>query len=169
MNSNYEYNKKEGHNLKHGFCKKNNVSKFYKCWQKIKERCSSKYCKEYKYYGKIGIIYDVRWNKFENFYNDMWYKYTKCILCNHIENPSIERENVNGDYNRENCTFISRNKQQENRRNVRWFRAISPEGKIYITRNQSKFAKNHNLSKQGVNNCLCGKVKTHKKWRFINI
>ncbi len=48
----------------HGMSK----TKFYDIWCSIKDRCNCKNSGAYKYYGKYGVIYSKRWEKFENFY-----------------------------------------------------------------------------------------------------
>ena len=144
-------------------------SKLYKIWHNLRNRCDNKNdTYHYNNYGGRGIIYDFKWNKYENFKNDMWYKYTRAILCQgiNIKNITIERINVNGNYNKNNCIFIPMNKQQENRRNVKIFRAISPKNKIYIEKNSAKFARNHSLTASHIRECLRGEIIHHKQWNF---
>lgn len=146
-------------------------SKLYKIWDGMKKRCNDK---NNKNYGKRNITYDSTWDNYKNFKKDMWYFFTKAILCDkiNINDITIERKDVNGNYCKENCTFIPMNKQQENRTTVRMFRATSPEGKIYITRNAAKFAKNFfedvNQRHQ-INKCLRGERKYYQWWSFERI
>jgi hypothetical protein len=98
---------------KHGM----RYTKFYKHWEGMKSRCNNLNCKSYKNYGGRGIIYDSKWKKFENFKEDMYFKYVyykKIYGENHL---SLEREDVNGNYNFKNCIFIPLKDQAKNRRN----------------------------------------------------
>ena len=56
---------------KHGESK----TRFYNIWAGIKQRCKNIRCKYYKYYGGRGIIYDLRWENYEKFKEDMYFKY----------------------------------------------------------------------------------------------
>lgn len=101
--------------------KKHNLinTKFYTSWKHMKERCNNPNCKGYKYWGGRGIKYDPRWDNFLIFKKDMYMKYLYAIKQQHIKNPSIERKDVNGDYNSNNCIFIPKNEQSKNRRNTK--------------------------------------------------
>jgi len=105
-------------NLKHGFSKN---SKFYKVWKGLRQRCNNKNGPNYKYYGARGITYDPRWENFEEFKKDMYlrYKLAEIKYKNYITNNnplSIERRNVNGNYTKDNCSWILRSEQPKNRR-----------------------------------------------------
>lgn len=152
--------------LKHGFSKRKNEHPLYIIWWGIKYRCNNKNCKQYKDYGGRGIIYDPRWNEFINFYYDMKFKYLYAIKQQKIKKPSIERKNVNGNYYKENCTFISKSEQGKNRRNNKYFKAISSDGKIYFSKNQMEFARQYDLNFSHINSILHNKRNQHKGWRF---
>jgi hypothetical protein len=146
------------HNMTH--------TKFYKIWQGIKERCDNISNPTYKYYGNRGIIYDSRWKDFLKFKEDMYFKYIYAKKKYGEKCLSIERIDVNGNYCFNNCIFIPSKEQNKNTRRNRWFEAISPEGKIYIEKNQSKFAREHKLYLSGINKVLQKEMKTHKNWKF---
>lgn len=90
-----------------------NLSKtrLYRIYLKMKERCYNPKNKAYKNYGGRGISICKEWlNDFEKFYN--WANtngYTPAL--------SIERKNVNGNYEPQNCTWIRKSDQSKNRRN----------------------------------------------------
>lgn len=89
-------------------------TKSYSVWEGIKTRCYNKNSKSYKNYGGRGIKVCDRWlNSFENFYTDMG---------DVPKNMTIERVNNDGDYCPENCTWVSIQDQQRNRRakGYRW-------------------------------------------------
>ncbi len=72
------------------------------------ERCYNEKNTAYKYYGGRGIKVCDRWaESFENFLYDMG---------DAQEGYSIERENVNGNYEKQNCKWIPKNDQAKNTR-----------------------------------------------------
>lgn len=92
-------------------------TRFYSIWSGIKLRCDKETCSNYNNYGGRGITYDPRWEKFENFRDDMYDSY-----CKHAEeygenNTSIDRIDVNGNYCKENCRWSTYHEQLINRRN----------------------------------------------------
>lgn len=97
---------------KHGHATQNNHSKTYKAWASVISRCENPNNKAYCNYGGRGIKVCDRWKKsFENFLADMG----ESPSTNH----SIDRINVNGDYEPENCRWIPIAEQSRNqRRNV---------------------------------------------------
>jgi len=77
----------------------------------MNQRCSNPNATGYRYYGGRGITVCERWRTFEPFLADMG------------EQPamrmSIDRIDVNGNYEPSNCRWLSMTKQQLNRRNNR--------------------------------------------------
>jgi hypothetical protein len=89
----------------HGLTKSNE----YQVWAGMKSRCSD--LNNSKYGGR-GIKVCERWiNSFENFLNDMGFRPSK--------NHSIERIDVNGDYEPSNCKWATVEEQSWNKRNTR--------------------------------------------------
>jgi hypothetical protein len=89
-------------NYKHGEAH----TDFYNVWSSMKQRCNLKRAKAYKDYGGRGINVCEEWNDFINFYNDMYPTYKKGL--------TIERIDVNGNYCKENCTWIKFEDQASN-------------------------------------------------------
>lgn len=139
-------------------------TKFYNIWVSLRKRCGNK---SNLNYGGRGITYDSRWINYNNFKKDMYFKYlyAKRQLYK-TDNLSIERRDVNKNYCFDNCEFIPLNFQQGNTRKIKWFRAISPKGKIYIYKNAAKFARLHKLNANRVRECLREECNYHKKWKF---
>jgi len=96
-------------NKTHGLSK----TKLYSCWTGMKSRCFREKDKEYKNYGGRGIVVCEDWiHNFENFYN--W-----AINNGYKEDLSIDRIDVNGNYEPSNCRWISMAEQSYNKRNTR--------------------------------------------------
>lgn len=149
---------------KHGMSK---TSDFYTIWEGIKQRCKNSKAISYHNYGGRGITYDPKWETFQGFYDDMYWSYIVIKKSKQFR-PSIERIDVNGNYTKSNCTWIPRSDQNKNKRNMRYFKAISPECKTYLHYNQYEFGKIHNLDCRRINDCLLGKRKNiYKGWFFI--
>ena len=91
---------------KHNHCS-SDWSSTYNSWMHMKQRCLNSKNKNYQDYGGRGISVCERWNIFENFLEDMGEM---------PENGSIERIDVNGNYNKENCKWIDRGLQARNTR-----------------------------------------------------
>lgn len=91
----------------HGHTPVSGWSATYKTWTIMLQRCSNPNHMNYKYYGGRGISVCAHWHKFENFLADMG------------ERPaglSIDRIDVNGNYEPSNCRWVDQKTQVNNRR-----------------------------------------------------
>ena len=83
----------------------------YKIWTFMVQRCTNPRATGFCYYGGRGITVCARWQSFEAFVADMG------------EQPgprwSIDRIDVNGNYEPSNCRWLTMQAQQLNRRNNR--------------------------------------------------
>lgn len=91
-------------NTKHGLTR----TRTYNSWQSMKYRCLNPNSRGYEHYGGRGITICDRWlNSFQNFLEDMG------------ERPlgtSIDRIDVNGNYEPSNCKWSTHKQQNNNRR-----------------------------------------------------
>jgi hypothetical protein len=103
----------------HGFSKsqKKEDKRFYKIWKKIKERCLNPNCDKYEDYGGRDIKVCDRWMKsFENFRDDMYESYLKHVEEFGLEDTSIDRIEVMGNYEPSNCKWATWKEQCSNKR-----------------------------------------------------
>lgn len=83
-------------------------SRLYRIWQGMKSRCYNKHAKKYARYGGRGIQICKEWMDFEVF---MDWAYNN----GYRDNLTIERIDINKDYCPNNCTWITLEKQANNR------------------------------------------------------
>ena len=85
-------------------------AKLYGVWNNMKDRCYNKNSKSYHNYGARGIIVCEEWiNSYENF--STWAK-----ANGYEEGLSIDRINVNGNYEPSNCRWVTIKEQANNTR-----------------------------------------------------
>lgn len=86
-------------------------TRLYNIWSGIKNRCYNKNIDRYRLYGQRGIKMYPEWSSdFMSFYN--W-----AINNNYNDNLSLDRINVNGDYEPNNCRWVTQKEQCNNKRN----------------------------------------------------
>lgn len=87
-------------------------SRLYGIWEGIKSRCFDEHWHIYPYYGGRGITMCDEWrNDFLAFRN--W-----AMSNGYADDLTIERIDVDGDYEPTNCTWIPKSEQPKNRRNL---------------------------------------------------
>ena len=82
-------------------------TKIYQVWRGMKKRCGLESQQNFANYGGRGITVCDRWLSFENFLQDMGHP---------PPGMSIERKDVNGNYEPSNCTWATQEQQNSNRR-----------------------------------------------------
>lgn len=89
-------------NLKHGRVQEG----AYKSWANMRKRCLDPKSIQWKDYGGRGIKIHPSWESFEVFYADMG---------DRPEGMTLDREDTNGDYTKENCKWSTSTEQARNR------------------------------------------------------
>lgn len=91
--------------LRHGLSK----TRIHNIWKSMFDRCFNTNESCYKHYGGRGITVCEEWKLFENFY--------KWAMSNGYQDDlSIDRINVNGNYEPNNCRWATMRQQQNNTR-----------------------------------------------------
>lgn len=96
---------------KHNLCR----TRLYNIFEGMKKRCYNKNFKFYKNYGARGIVICKDWlNDFISFYD--W-----AVKNGYKENLTIDRIDVNGNYDPSNCRWISQKEQSKNTTKNKYF------------------------------------------------
>jgi hypothetical protein len=122
-------------NNKNGVIHGKHNTRLYRIYENMKQRCYNSNNKDYKNYGGRGITVCDEWkNDFMNFYN--W-----AMENDYRDDLTIDRINNNGNYESNNCRWVTVKEQANNRRNNHF---ITYNGK---TQSITKWSNELNLSK----------------------
>lgn len=112
----------------------------YVSWTAMKSRCFSPSSKSYSYYGARGITVCERWMSYESFFEDMGPR---------PEGKTLDRIDVNGNYEPTNCRWAT---DREQKHNLRWSRNVTAFGK---TQTAVEWAEETGLTAD----CIWGRIK----------
>lgn len=114
------------HNFKHGQARPQFRGPTYRSWECMRSRCRNKNNPDFHNYGGRGIEVCHRWDQFANFLADMGER--PCGM-------TLDRVDVDGNYEPGNCRWASNQAQQRNKRNGT---KIPYNGAIYSLRELSE-------------------------------
>ncbi len=105
--------------FRHGYAKRDETNKQrpeYYVWTSMIQRCTNSRSSHFKHYGARGVKVCARWRRFDNFLADMGPR----PVGTHASGSAmftVERKDVNGDYEPSNCIWATTSEQGLNRRN----------------------------------------------------
>lgn len=91
----------------------------YKRWTTMRRRCYDKNFVGYENYGGRGITVCERWLEFQNFYDDMHETFNNHVNEFGEKDTTLDRIDVNGNYEPSNCRWATKSEQSINKRDVR--------------------------------------------------
>lgn len=92
----------------HGHKRRGHTTGLYSSWSHMMQRCFNSKDKDFKNYGARGISVCLEWRIFSGFQKDMIHGWSPGL--------TIERKNVNENYEPSNCIWIENELQSKNRR-----------------------------------------------------
>jgi hypothetical protein len=133
--------------LKKAYCTKQGIDiRVYRAWQAMRRRCA-----DHPDYRNRGIKVCARWYKFANFAADMGPHPGK--------GWSLEREDNDGNYEPDNCSWATKNAQNRNRRmtklTLRQAEDIRQRPRDYGY--QCRLAEEFGVSQPTISNIICDK------------
>lgn len=132
-------------------------TRLYNIYHGMKKRCYNLMSKSYKDYGGRGIKMCDEWlSDFVSFYK--W-----AVANGYKDNLTIERIDVNGNYEPNNCKWVTITEQHKNTRKITPVRIVET-GKVFAS--IADCARHLNGSGGNISNCLNGKLESYKGYHF---
>lgn len=148
-------------NTKHGL----SDTKFHNSWFSMKARCTNPNNEDYHNYGARNIKICKEWLvDFINFKNDMYESYLEHVDRYGEAQTSLDRIDVNKDYCKENCRWATWKIQGENRRSNKNFKATSPSGEVFVSKNKREFSKTCGFCATYISKILKKEMNSYNGW-----
>lgn len=145
-------------------------TQFFRIWHHIKQRCENPNTKKYEDYGGREIKVCERWQTFENFIEDMYESHLEHVKKFGEKNTSIDRIDVNGNYEPSNCRWATSKVQQNNTRLQKPFIATNLEtGEQRYGTSQRLFAEEVGIPPYHISAVLNGRRKSTYGWTFKRV
>lgn len=141
---------------------------FYDRWRAMRTRTTNMNYAHTDRYVERGINSE-EFKYFIDFYDSMYCSFKKLADKIGPENTSLERIDINKNYTKENCKWIDVRDQQKNTSKTIYFEAIYPNGTSIKRNDLTGFCKENNISYSSAVDCICGRAKTAKRFKFKRI
>jgi len=105
-------------------------SPIFRTWANMRQRCYNPNSPQYPNYGGRGISICERWNDFNTFVQDMGPR---------PDGHSIDRIDVDGNYEPSNCRWATNSEQLSNRRPIVYYKRTQTRPMRYITHNRQGY------------------------------
>lgn len=105
-------------------------TRLHNIWLSMRERCNRVHHPHYKDYGGRGITICAEWQDFRSFRD--W-----ALSHGYSDDLQIDRIDYNGDYDPNNCRWVTAKEQQNNKRNNR---RVEYQGNAYTITQLAEFA-----------------------------
>jgi len=159
----------------HKYCNRNKYNHYnglstlhprlFRIWRAIIDRIYNTNDSRYKDYGGRGLKCD--YNDFETFVRELGQSYYEHVEKYGELDTSIDRIDNRYGYIRGNLRWATKKEQVLNRECMkRCFLAFAPTGEVYLSNNQSYFAKTHNINRASISNCLANRQSNTYGWKF---
>lgn len=139
-----------GMNTSHGLAR--SEKKTYKTWKEMRQRCNNPNSDKFKWYGGRGISIEKRWDDFALFFKDMGRR---------PEGKTLDRIDNDGNYNPDNCQWITpieqTRKQPKHRLNMEIAKSIRVEHASGAT--PKMLGEKYGVQAQTILNCI-----KYKSW-----
>lgn len=154
----------------HIVCKKGSFEQIcFHRWCAMLSRCYNKKDINYKAYGEQGVRVCEKWLIFENFYNDLCdiKGFDRDLYIGHKIELDKDKNGFQKEYNLKNCQFLTiQDNRKYQRKNIKPFKAISPNGDVYVYETQMDCARELNLTARTIGKCLHKQLKHHHGYSF---
>ena len=115
----------------HGDSFVGHVSKLYHVWRRIRQRVLSPNCKDYRFYGALGVTICEEWNDYSAFKS--WAENN-----GYKEGLTIDRIDTSGNYEPGNCRWVTLAENLKNRRFKEKRGLYFHQNRIYIRLTKNK-------------------------------